>query len=314
MKILVAQDDQASRQSLELTLTRWGHDVVVAPDGAAAWATLQQEGAPGVALLGTALSGMDGFQVCREARKRTDSPYIYFILLVAKGREQEIVEGMRAGADDFLSQPVNPDELMTRLRVGKRISELQEQLRRAHEAISYQATHDPLTGLWNRVAILDALRRELARVLREGTPVGVIVAEIDSFKSINDTHGHMAGDAVLREATRRVRSSVRPYDSVGRYGAQEFLVIVPGCDTRNALGQAERLLACVAAGPMDISEWGKFAAAEKGTIPVTLCAGVAAGNKMKDVETLLRAAEEALARAKKAGKNRAEAAPEAALA
>lgn len=313
MNILIAQDDEASCQSLQATLTKWGHDVIVAPDGAGAWQALLQEAAPRLAVLDSALSGMDAFQVCRMARKRPDGPYVYFIVTVPKGREQDIIEGIRAGADDFLLTPLNPDELMTRLRVGKRVLELQGDLQRAHEAISYQTTHDPLTGLWNRSAILDALRRELARVLREGSPVGIIVTEIDHFKGINDRHGHMVGDAVLRETTRRIRSSVRPYDTVGRYGAQEFLVIVPGCDTHNALSQAERLRACVSSLPIDIAEWGKFALAEEGKLTVTLSAGVAAGNKVKDAETLLHAGEAALSRAKNGGSGQVALAPDAEL-
>jgi diguanylate cyclase (GGDEF)-like protein len=256
---------------------------------------------------------MDAFQVCRKTRKRPDGPYVYFIVTVAKGREQDIIEGIRAGADDFLRTPLNTDDLMTRLRVGKRVLDLQGEVQRANEAISYQTTHDPLTGLWNRTAILDALRREMARVVREGSPVGVIVAEIDHFKSINEMHGHMAGDAVLRETTRRIRSSVRPYDTVGRYGSQDFLVIVPGCDTHNALSQAERLRAGVSGQPIDIAEWGKFATPEEGKITVTLCAGVAAGNRVKDAETLLHAGEAALDRAKTGGTDHVELAPDAEL-
>ncbi len=313
MNILIAQEDKTSCQSLQATLTKWGHDVLVAPDGSEAWQALQQEGAPRLAVLDRALSGLNAFQICRNSRKRPDGPYVYFIVTVEKGREQDIIEGIRAGADDFLQTPLDPNELMTRLRVGKRVLELQGDLLRAHAAISYQTTHDPLTGLWNRTAILDALRRELARVVREGTPVGIIVAEIDHFKKINDSHGHMAGDAVLRETTRRIRSTVRPYDTVGRYGAQQFLVIIPGCDTHNALSQAERLRACVNGHTMDISEWGKFASAEEGAITVTICAGVAAGNKVKDAETLLHAGEAALARAKKGGADRVELAPDAEL-
>ncbi len=313
MNILIAQDDQSACQSLEATLTKWGHEVVVAPDGAAALQALQKETPPKLAVLGSALPGMDAFQICRKVRKRADGPYVYFIVTVAKGSEQDIIEGIRAGADDFLLTPLNPDELMTRLRVGKRVLEMQGDLQRAHEAISYQTTHDPLTGLWNRTAILDALRRELARVARERSPVGVIVVEIDGFKNINETHGHMAGDAVIRETSRRIRSSVRPYDTVGRYGAQEFLVIVPGCDPVNAQNQAERLRSCVSGEPIDIAEWGKFASREEGKMVVTICAGVAAGGKVKDAETLLQAGEAALGRARTQGTDRVELAPEAAL-
>lgn len=313
MRILIAQGDEASRATVEATLSRWGHEVVVAPDGKAALESLQKDSALTLAILDTTLSGVDALQVCRETRKRTEAAYTYFILLVGKGREQEILEGVRAGADDFLLLPVNTDELMIRLRVAKRTLELLDDLQRASEGIRYQTTHDPLTGLWNRAATLDSVRRELARVQREGTPLGVIVAEIDHFKSINETHGHMAGDAVLREAARRIRSTVRPYDTLGRYGGEEFLALVPGCDPQKAVNQAERLRNNVSALPIDISEWGKFAPSEKGTLTLTLSVGVAAGNKVKDAETLLRAVEAALDRAKKRGPGQIELATEAEL-
>lgn len=314
MKILIAHDDASSRETLEATLARWGHQVVVAPDGAAALQSLQKDSVLNLAILDTALTGMDGLQVCREARKRTEAPYTYFIFLVAKGREQDILEGVRAGADDFLLLPLNTDELMVRLRVAKRTLEMLDELQRANEAIRYQTTHDPMTGLWNRASTLDSVRRELARVQREGTPMGVILSEIDHFKHINETHGHMAGDAVLREAARRIRTTVRPYDTLGRFGGEEFLALVPGCDAQKALSQAERLRNCLSVDPMDISEWGKFAPSERGAITVTLSVGVAAGNKIKDAETLLRAAEAALDRAKKRGPNCVEVASETELA
>jgi two-component system cell cycle response regulator len=311
MKILIAQEGDEARSALEARLTKWGHEVVVAPDGTQAWQELQKEGTPKLSILDKTLAGMDGLQICREARKRTEQPYVYILLTLAKGQEQEVVEGIRAGADDFLVKPLNADELMIRLRVGKRILELQEELRRAHEAIGYQTTHDPLTGLSNRAAIIDALLRELARVRREGSPVGVILAEIDHFKNVNDTYGHLAGDAVLREAARRIRSIVRPYDTVGRYGGEEFLIMVPGCDAENALSQAERVRTSLSAESMDVSEWGKFTSAKEGKIRVTFSMGAAAADKMKEPEPLLHAVEIALARAKKAGHDRVEVAADA---
>jgi diguanylate cyclase (GGDEF)-like protein len=254
---------------------------------------------------------MDGLAVAREVRNHTELPYVYILLTMAKGQQQEVVEGMKAGADDFLVKPVSADELMIRVRIAKRILELEEELRNAHEAIGYQTTHDPLTGLWNRTAILDTLLRELARVQREGSHVSVILAEVDQFKNINDTYGHQVGDAVLREVARRIRSLVRPYDTVGRYSGEEFLLIVPGCDTKNALSHAERLRTSAAGESMDISEWGKFTSAKEGKMQITLSMGVATAEKMKETEFFLHAVEAALARAKNAGYNRAEVATKA---
>jgi diguanylate cyclase (GGDEF)-like protein len=311
MKILVAQAEDLSRNMLETTLAKWGHEVDAVSEGTQAWQALQKAGAARLAILDQPLPGMDGLAVCRELRNRPELPYIYVLLTLARGQEQEIVEGMKAGADDFLTKPITADDLMVRVRLAKRVLELQEELRYAHEAIGYQTTHDPLTGLWNRTAILDTLLRELARVRREGSHVGVILAEVDHFKNINDSYGHQVGDAVLREATRRIRSIVRPYDTVGRYGGEEFLIIVPGCDAKNALAQAERLRTSLAGERMDISEWGKFTSAKEGKIQITLSLGVAAAEKQKEIEPLLHAVEAALARAKQGGHNRAEVATEA---
>jgi len=309
MKILVAQADSLARGMLESVLTRWGHEVILVPDGAQALARLKEQGGPSLAILDREMSGRDGLEVCQEIRQSALAPHIYLLLVTAKGQEQEITAGLQAGADDFLASPLNTDELMIRLRMARRILELQEELQRAQAAIGYQTTHDTLTGLANRPEVIDTLRRELARVQREGSHMALILGEIDSFQSINDTYGHAAGDAVLREAARRIRAVVRPYDTVGRYGGEEFLVVAPGCDAKSALTQADRLRATVAQGTMDLSEWGKFAAGE-GKLRVTLSLGVAVGDKVTAPQAFLRAVETALRRAKKAGKNRVETAQE----
>jgi two-component system cell cycle response regulator len=306
MKILIAQEEEVWRGMLEATLAKWGHEVIATSDGRQAWQELQKEGAPTLAILDHTLPGMDGLAVAGEVRNHAELPYVYILLTVAGGQQQQVVEGLKAGADDFLVKPVSADELMIRVRIAKRILELEQELRNAHEAIGYQTTHDPLTGLWNRTAILDTLLRELARVQREGSHVSLILAEVDNFKNINDTYGHQVGDAVLREVARRIRSVVRPYDTVGRYGGEEFLLIVPGCDAKNALSHTERLRTSLAGESMDISEWGKFTSAKEGKIQITLSMGVATAEKMKEAEPFLHAVEAALTRAKNAGYNRAE--------
>lgn len=306
MRILVAHTDALTRGMLESVLARWGHEVVLAENGTAALEKLKAQGGPSLAILDRNLSGLDGLEVCREIRQTTGAAYIYLILVIAKGEEQAIVEGLQGGADDFLSTPVSTDELMVRLRIARRILELQEELHRAHEAINYQTTHDALTGMANRAGVIDSLRRELARVRREGSHMALILTEVDDLKAVNEKYGHSAGDAVLREAARRIRSVLRPYDAVGRYGGEEFLVVAPGCDAKAALTQADRLRAAVAQGGMDLSEWGKFTSPADGRLRVTLSLGVASGDKIAAEQTFLRAAEVALNRAKKAGRDRVE--------
>ncbi len=313
MKILVAQTDVLARGMLESLLTRWGYEVVMAESGTQALSKLKAQGGPNLAILERKLPGKDGFEICKEIRARTGPPYVYLLLVTAKGQEQEVMEGLQAGADDFLTAPLSADELTIRLRIARRILEIQEEVHRAHAAIGYQTTHDPLTGLANRAEVIDTLRREMARVRREGSHMALILAGIDDLKKINDRFGHAAGDGVLRETARRIRAVVRPYDTVGRYTGEAFLVVVPSCDAKAALTQADRLRATVAQGRMDLSEWGKFTSPEDGKLRVTLSLAVAVGDKIAEPEIFLRGVEAALRRAQKAGQNRVEAAREADL-
>jgi diguanylate cyclase (GGDEF)-like protein len=300
MRILIAEDDPVSRRLLEAFLVKWEYEVVAAGDGDEASRLLQREDAPRLAILDWMMPGKDGIQVCREVRGREGQPYVYILLLSARGKKQDVIEGLETGADDYLTKPFDPFELRARLRTGRRILELQEQLISALAALRVEATHDPLTGLWNRTVILEIVQRELARAQRQETSLAVSMADLDHFKRINDTYGHLAGDAVLREVTRRLRASIRPYDEIGRYGGEEFLVVAPGCDARGALRQAERLRARIGREAMDVFE---------GTIPVTISLGVAVTRQAKEADSLLRAADAALYRAKNRGRNHVELAP-----
>jgi diguanylate cyclase (GGDEF)-like protein len=297
VRILVAEDDPVSRYLLEAFLVKWGYEVIVAADGVEAWQALQHDNAPQLALLDWMMPGMDGVEICRRVRKRAAEPYTYILLVTAKGQKQDILEGLEAGADDYLTKPFDPQELRARLRVGRRILELQEQLIQAREELRAQATHDPLTGLWNRAAILETLQRELARAERQRTPVAIIMADVDHFKQINDAYGHLAGDAVLGEVSQRMRAAIRSYDAIGRYGGEEFLIVTSGCDVTIALKLAERVRSCVSREPINIAG---------GTFPATLSLGVAASSEAGDADQLVRAADAALYRAKNSGRNRVE--------
>jgi len=299
MKVLVAEDDAVSRRILEVFLDKLGYEVVVSTNGAEALDLLQKPDAPRIAILDWMMPGTDGLEVCRQLRQRGAESYVYILLVTAKTQQQDIIEGLEGGADDYLTKPYNIHELKARLRAGLRVVELQAQLMAARDGFEFQATHDALTGLLNRQGILERLDTEMARAGRERKPVGIVMADLDHFKKINDAHGHLAGDAVLREAASRMRSAVRAYDHIGRYGGEEFLVVLPGCGEQGALQQAERLRVCVSESPI---------ATPEAPFQATLSLGVACMEPGQNQTGLLQAADEALYRAKRNGRDRIEAA------
>jgi two-component system, cell cycle response regulator len=294
--VLIADDDPVSRRLLEVSLSNAGYRATMATNGTQALRILEEQNGPRLAVLDWMMPEMDGIEVCRAIRNSARERYIYIILLTARGHQSEIVQGLEAGADDYVTKPFDLHELKARLRARKRTLELQEQLVTAREELRVQATHDSLTGLLNRRAILEVLEKELARSVRKGQPVAIIMADLDYFKRVNDTHGHPAGDTVLRETARRMLGSVRTYDSVGRYGGEEFVVVAPGCDLTEAVEQAERLRACISAEAIREGDI---------TIATTMSLGVTAttGGDAKSGQLLL-AADEALYAAKHGGRNR----------
>lgn len=299
MRILVADDDAITRRLLQAHLTKWGHEVMMCSDGSEAWKALNTEDAPRLVILDWMMPGMDGVGICRQIRKVATQPYVYIILLTARTRKEDVVEGLEAGADDYIIKPFDSHELRVRVRAGSRIISLQEDLMRAVTESHYQATHDALTGIWNRKAILERLAEELARASRENSHVGVVIADLDHFKNINDTHGHLAGDAVLREVVRRLAPSMRPYDVFGRYGGEEFLIVLPDPNVGGAEEVAARLRNLLNEKPLMTPE---------GEFPVTMSFGVAVvgGGDCLDADTVIKRADDALYQAKKRGRNRVE--------
>jgi len=297
VKILIADDSIVSRHLLEATLRKWGYDVLVACDGAEALELLQREDAPGLIILDWMMPGMTGVEVCRRIRERQCEPYTYILLLTSKSQKEDLIEGMEAGADDYITKPFDQNELQVRLRAGTRLLDLQTQLLKAREDLREQATHDSLTQIWNRSSILGELGREMARSERELRHLGVVIVDLDHFKQVNDTYGHLAGDAVLREAARRMQSGIRQYDSIGRYGGEEFLILFPGCDESDTFAQADRLRKQLSQTEMSVNDCSVRVTASFGvtsTIP---------GEGWTE-EALIRKADEALYTAKKSGRNR----------
>jgi len=271
MKVLIADDDPISRRHLERCLQKWHYDVISVANGCDAWEILQRSSAPPLAIVDWMMPGLHGLELCRRVRTRRKGPYVYLILVTSKHQRKDIIRGMEAGADDYLAKPFDRAELQVRLRAGHRILELEERLLRACHAFKQQATHDSLTGLWNRRAILERLRKELDAAQRRSDPLSIAIADVDHFKSIND--------------------------SIGRYGGEEFLIILPGCDEDRAVDRIEQLRQRLISQPLTTCS---------GELAVTLSFGVAACIPQgvgDESHTLICKADDALYEAKRGGRN-----------
>ena len=290
MRILIADDDEVSLCKLESLLCKWGYEVISMPDGSSAWEVLQHDNAPRLTILDWMMPGLDGSEICRRLRQSSNGAYVYILLLTARVGKKDIVEGMEAGADDYLSKPFDAQELKVRLRAGQRIVDLEEALRE-------QATHDALTGVWNHGAIIGLMQRELIRAEREGTSTGVILVDLDYFKRVNDTYGHLTGDAVLQEVADRMSRVLRGSDALGRYGGEEFLILLPRCEPTDRAGTRRAPTSMHRLRRRDDPS---------GEVSLTISLGVTTadeGDRM-GVAPVLHRVDEALYRAKREGRNR----------
>jgi two-component system cell cycle response regulator len=238
----------------------------------------------------------DGVEVCREVRRRNVSNYTYLILVSSRESKEDIVAGLEAGADDYITKPCNTDELKARLRTGLRILQLEDRLVEARESMRFQATHDVLTTLWNRGAILELLSMELGRSRREASCTAVMMCDIDHFKSINDRFGHAAGDDVLREVSKRFQNAVRSYDMVSRYGGEEFLIVLNRCNPENAVSRGEQLRQAIAGRPIATG-------AEDLQVSVSIGLALSPDFRNGSVEEIVHQADMALYSAKESGRN-----------
>ncbi len=293
MRVLIAEDDLTSRVLLKKVLEKWGYDVAVTTNGADAWQALQADDAPRIAILDWMMPEMDGIDVCRRVRALDTRQPPYVILLTALGEKGHMMTGFEAGADDYVGKPYDPAELRARIEVGRRLVELNEELIETQIRLEVQAHTDPLTGLRNRRAIVEMLEEELQRSSREHTRLAVGMLDIDHFKLVNDECGHAAGDDVLCELARRMESVLRPYDSVGRFGGEEFLVVMPGVSSAELGELLERLRGAASQAPFT-------ADARDLAVTVSLGGAVYTGGSM---DALIARADDALYEAKARGRD-----------
>ena len=299
LPILVADDDPVSRHLLVKTLQSWGHQVRTTDDGQKAW-EMFKNGEVRLILTEWMLPGMDGVELCHRIRAPStgSSKPAYIGLLTSKNSVQDRVAAFNAGADDFISKPFHYEELRARVQAGERILALQHELIGAREKMERLALTDPLTGLLNRRALVEALRRDEDRMRREGRPMGVVVGDVDLFKSINDQNGHQAGDQVLRTVAECLQASVRGGDYVGRWGGEEFLIGLPGADIIQCAEVAERCRSLLSGQRISVSE------GEVLKVTASFGASATEGVDRDDVMKLVRQADAAMYWSKDAGRNR----------
>jgi diguanylate cyclase (GGDEF)-like protein len=297
MRILIAEDEAVSLRMLQKTLERAGYEVTAVSDGRKAVEELCRPEGPRLALLDWVMPQLDGPAVCRTVRRKRSQRHVYLVLLTSKNSKEDIVEGLESGADDYLIKPFDPGELKARLHTGIRVLELEDNLLEARENMRYKATHDSLTSLLNRGTILELLAGELNRKQRDKHSISIVLGDLDHFKLVNDTYGHIVGDEVLREVARRMLGSVRSYDFVGRYGGEEFLVVLNNCcAVETAVDRAEEIRKAIGDSPIRTTQ---------GSVPITLSLGVSVSRPCDTLplEEILCEVDGALYAAKSAGRN-----------
>jgi two-component system cell cycle response regulator len=296
-RVLIAEDDAFLRQILGVTLRSAGYQVVEAEDGARAWELLQQDHVPMV-IADWSMPGMDGTDLVRRIRSAEWPAYTYIVMLTVRSEKSDVVEGLNSGADDYLSKPFHQEELLARMGVGNRILDLETRL---HSMVARErglAATDGLTGLLNRRGLYERARSELSRSLREGTDIGFVMMDLDDFKGFNDAFGHIAGDRALCLISDALRQELRDYDFAGRWGGEEFVVVLPGASLVQAARAAERIRASVASVSVPVEG--------RNALPLELSLGVAScSGRDGDVtlDAVLEKADDALYRAKAAGGN-----------
>ena len=307
MKILVVDDSPIERLVLRSAVERLGHECIEAEDGEAAWRALNFEDFD-VVLTDWLMPKLSGPDLCRKMRARTDAPYVYIVLCTVYSERDRGLDGVRAGADSFLTKPIDLFSLDMCLIAAERVLTMQRQLshqnaelERLNTLLSESARTDPLTGLGNRRRLTEDLEKLASLVGRYATTVCAAMCDLDRFKAYNDDFGHLAGDAALREVGRILSAQLRASDSLYRYGGEELLVLLPHQTADGAMIAAERLRRAV-------EDAGIAHPRNEPAGVVTVSIGIAVADRAEQLldDTLLHAADQALYEAKRNGRNRAE--------
>ena len=303
MDLLIAEDDPVSALRLRRQLEGMGHVVRVAADGMEAWRVVR-ETSPSLVISDWVMPGLDGPELVRRIRELGGGRYTYTILLTGRDSREDRLEGLRSGADDYLTKPVDPAELAARLGIAGRIlgmqAELQDQARRLgtlsaelekqNAQLEHLVATDPLTGAWNRRYFQEALEAQTRLAGRHDRPVSLTMVDIDYFKAYNDAHGHPKGDEALRAVATELRGNVRSHDVVARYGGEEFVILQPEADFPVSVEIGERLRRAVCGLPWKLRQ-------------VTISVGVATWRGGYDPAELIERADRALYQAKARGRN-----------
>lgn len=305
MKILIAEDDAVSLLILRRAVEKLGHECLTAENGERAWQSYKENPDLDVVISDWMMPDVDGLELCQRIRAEEREEYTYFIFLTALGDKEHLLMGFEAGADDYLSKPLDREQLQVRLISARRLTDLHHQLaeqrtemRKLNTQLADQARTDALTGLSNRLRMQEDLASLDARKKRYGQTYCVVLCDIDFFKPYNDTYGHPAGDEILRRVAGSIESHCRSGDVAYRYGGEEFLIILPEQTQKSGIGMAERLRHAIE--DLEISH-----GARKTPEIITISAGVSATRKddEKSAEAILKEADEALYTAKEAGRN-----------
>ncbi len=298
--ILLAEDDPVTRMLMTRFLKKAGYEVRAVGDGNEALEQMSRHYYP-ILVTDWEMPGMDGIDLCKAVRSLQLDGYVYALLLTARHAKEHIIAGLEAGADDYLIKPVHEPELIARLNTGRRILALEHSLRFANERNRILSITDALTGAFNRRYLMDQLPRELERCRRYGTPLSVIMCDVDHFKQVNDVNGHAAGDDVLQQFASRIQKSIRETcDWVARLGGEEFLIVLPETGYEGAVRVAEKIRGVVSASAF---------MTRGGDVRVTASFGGASTEEQGPdltlkLEILLRTADECLYRSKQTGRDR----------